>query len=137
MSARSRDLKPAVFVPVNQNVGQAVFKDESKERVTGGSMRPSVFVAVLHVQPVGLCRRFEFLIMVGVSPATILYAVFVVEIVYHLMEQGCRYFLDGPRQRSRADVDFMRPAQLGNPGIIPQGEMTVCAGRGLDGDGGP
>ena len=60
----------------------------------------------------GLCRRFEFLIMVGIPPATILYAVFVVEIVYHLMEQGCRHFLDGPRQRSRADVDFMRPAQL-------------------------
>ena len=47
-------MKTAVFVSVNQNVRQAVFKDEVKERVTGGSMRPAVFVAVLHVQPVGL-----------------------------------------------------------------------------------
>ena len=85
VSARSRDLKPAVFVPVNQNVGQAVFKDEVKERVTGGSMRPPVFVAVLHVQPVGLCRRFEFLIVVGIPPTAILHAVFVVEIMHHFM----------------------------------------------------
>jgi len=80
VSARSRDLKPAVFVPVNQNVGQAVFKDEVKERVTGGSMRPAVFVAVRYVQPVGLCRRLEFLVVVGVPPTAILYAILIIEI---------------------------------------------------------
>ena len=78
-------LKTAVFVSVNQNISQAVFKDEVKERVTGGGMRPTVFFAVLHVQPVGLCRRLEFFVVVGVPPTGILYAILIIEIVYHFM----------------------------------------------------
>ena len=43
---------------------------------------------------------------------------------------------NGSGERSRSDVDFMGAAQRGNPGVLPQREMTVGFWRGLDGDGG-
>ena len=91
-------------------------------------MAPSVFVAVLHRQAVGLCCLFESPVVVCVPPAAILYAVFIVEVVYHFVKQGRGYFLNRPCQRSRAYVDFVGAAQLANPCIITEGEMTVCAG---------
>ena len=36
-----------------------------------------------------------------------------------------------------ADVDFVAHTVLADPGIIPEGEMAVGLGRGLDGDGRP
>ena len=53
----------------------------------------TVFFAVLHVQSVGLCRRLEFLVVVGVPPTAILYAILIIEIVYH--GEGAHFF-SGP-----------------------------------------
>ena len=97
-------------------------------------MAPPVFVAVLHQQPVGFGGGFEAAIVVGVAPTAILYAVLVVVIMYHFVKQGRGYVLDRAGQRPGPYIDFVGAAQLGNPGIFPQGKMSVGAGRGLNGD---
>ena len=90
-------------------------------------MRPSVFVAVGDGQAVGLRRRFELPVVVGVAPAAILYAVLEVVVVNHFVKQGRSHFLDGTGQRPGPDIDFMGAAQLGNPGIFPQREVTISS----------
>ena len=97
-------------------------------------MAPPVFVAVLHYQAVGFGGGFEAAIMVGVAPAAILHAVLVVVVVNHFVKQGRGHVLDRPGQCPGSYVNFVGAAQLGNPGIFPQGEMAVGAGRGLNGN---
>ena len=80
-------------------------------------------------QTVGLRRRFELPVVVGVAPAAILHAVLEVVVVNHFVKQGRRHFLDRAGQRSGPDIDFMGAAQLGNPGIFSEREVAVCAGR--------
>ena len=128
------DLEPGKLVSVYENVGQAVLQYEVQQLVRGACVAPSVFVAMLHDQAVGFGGGFEAPVMVGVAPAAILYAVLEVVVVNHFVKQGRRHFLDGTGQRPGPDIDFMGAAQLGNPGIFPQGEVAVGAGRGLYGD---
>ena len=52
------------------------------------------------------------------------------------MQKGGGNLFNGSGQRSRSDVDLMGAAQRGNPGVLPQGKVTVGFWRGLDGDGG-
>lgn len=92
-------------------------------------MAPPVFVAMLHYQAVSFGGGFEAAIVVGVAPTAILYAVLVVVVMYHFVKQGRGHFLDGPGKRPGSYVDFVGAAQLGNPGIFPQGKMAVGAGR--------
>ena len=127
-------MEPGKLVAAYENVGQTVLQYEVQQFVRGACVAPPVFVAVLHYQAVGFGGGFEAAIVVGVAPAAILYAVLVVVIMYHFVKQGRSYVLDGPGQCPGSYVDFVGAAQLGNPGIFPQGEMAVGAGRGLNGD---
>ena len=137
MGASAGDLETAVLVAVQQNIGQVIVKTELKQFVTGGSVRPSIFVAMLYAQATLFRSSLEPLVVVGVAAAAILNAVDVVVVVNHLMQQRCYHALDVPAQSSCANVDFMGAAQFGNPGIFPEGEVAVCLGGGLDGDGWP
>ena len=69
----------------------------------------------------------------GVSPNTISSYARVFGI--HLPE-GCGNLFTGSGKRSSPDVDVVGAAQRGNPGVLPQREMTVSLGGGLNGDGG-
>ena len=91
-------------------------------------MRPSVFVAVVNNQAAGFGCCLESFVVVCIAPAAILNAADVIVVVYHLMQQRGAHVFDGARQCSRADIDFMCAAQLGNPCIFPEGEVAVCLG---------
>ena len=91
---------------------------------------------MIHNQTMGFCCIPELAIVVGVAPAAILNAVNVVIIVHHLMQQCCGNLFDGTGQGSGSNVDLVGAADLGHPGVLSQGEVAVCLGGGLDGDGG-
>ena len=91
---------------------------------------------MLNHQVAGFGKLLELAVVVGVASAAILNAHLVVVVVNHFMEKGCGNFLNGSGQGSGTNVDFMGAAQRGNPGVLPQGKVTVGFWRGLDGDGG-
>ena len=91
---------------------------------------------VIDNQTVGFRCRLKLAVVIGVASAAILNPVNVVPVVNHLMQKGGGNLLNGSGQRSRSDVDFVGAAQRGNPGVLPQREMTIGFWRGLDGDGG-
>ena len=124
------DMEPGELVTAYENVGQAVLQNEVQQLVRGACVAPPVFVAMLHYQAVGFGGGFEAAIVVGIAPTAILYAVLVVVIMYHFVKQGRGHVLNRSGQRPRPYIDFVGAAQLGNPGIFPQGEMAVGAGRG-------
>ena len=136
MSACSRDLETAELIPIQKNVGQVVFQNHFQKFVAGFCDCPAVLVVVIYNQTVGFRCRFELAIVVGVATAAILNPVNVVPVVNHLMQKGGGNFLNGSGQRSSPDIDFVGAAQRGNPGVLPQGKVTVGFWRGLDGDGG-
>ena len=78
----------------------------------------------------------ELTVVVGVTATAILNAIHMVVVVNHFVKKGCSNLFDGSGQCSGADVDLVRSAQLGNPGVFSQGEVAVGFGGRLDGDGG-
>ena len=129
--SRSRDGDPAILIPIDQNIRQAVFHNEFKELFRWGSVRPSVFFAVFYVQAVKLGGRLKVLVVIGVASAAILDSVFIVPIMAHLMQQRGAHIKNVSAERSRSDIDFMRAAKLGDPSIFAEGEMTIRARRAL------
>ena len=128
MGSGAGDPVAVELIPVYQNVTQVIVQTELQQAITGRGMRPSVFIAVVNNQAAGLGCCLESLVVVGVAPAAILNAADVIVVVYHLMQQRGAHFFDGARQCSRADIDFMCAAQLGNPRIFPEGEVAVGLG---------
>lgn len=61
---------------------------------------------------------FEALVVVGVAAAAILYAILIIEVVHHFMQQRCYYFLNGACKNSCSYVDFVAVSYCGNPCII-------------------
>ena len=135
MRSRSRDLKSRKLIPIDQNIRQPVFHHEFKELFGWGGMRPSVFVAVLYSQPMKLSGSLKVLVVVGVPSAAILDPVFIVPVMAHFMQQRRAHIENVSAECSRSNVDFMRSAKLGDPCIIAESEMTICARRALDCDG--
>ena len=133
----SSNLKTTEFVSVDQNIGQVVIQNEFQKLVAGGSVTPAVFLAVLDDQPTRFRRFLEFAVVVGSVSAAILDAVDEVVIVDHFVKERRGDLFDGSGERSSADVDFVGLAKLGDPGVVPQREVSVSARRGLNGDGGP
>ena len=99
-------------VSVYQNIGQTVFYHKVKQFFGRLCVRPSVFVAMGDNQSARFGGFFESFGVVSVAATAILYAVYVVEIVNHFVKKGCNNVLDGARERSCADVDFVCAAKL-------------------------
>ena len=97
-------------------------------------MTPAVFLAVRDEQAVRFRRFLEAAVVIGAAAAAVLNAVFEVVVMAHLMEEGSADVFDWPRERSRSDVDFMRSAELGDPGVLSKREVTIGARRALNGD---
>lgn len=135
MCAGSSDSKTAVFIPVDENVTQIVVQAELQETVAGACNGPSVLVVVAHDQAMILCAIPESAVVVGTSTGTVLDAQNVIMVVHHLMEQCGTDFFDGAGKGTGANVDLMGGTFLADPGVIPKGEMPVCLGCRLDGNG--
>ena len=99
-------------------------------------MRPTVFVGVRDDQATGFGGFLETAVVVGVTPAAILYAHLVIVIMHHFMQESGGNLFNGTGQRSGSNVDLMRAAQLGDPGILPKREMPVGFRSRLYRDGG-
>ena len=84
----------------------------------------------------GFCAVPEFAVMVGAASGAILHSVHIIVVVNHFVQQSGSNPFDGAGERSGADVDFVRAADLGDPSVFPQREVTVGFRGGLDGDGG-
>lgn len=76
-------------------------------------------------------------VVVGIAAAAILNAVDMVVIVNHFVQKGCGNLFNGSGERSGTDVDLVRAADLGDPSVFPQREVTVGFWRGLNSDGRP
>ena len=135
--ASAGNLKSCVLVPVNQNVSESMLQHKVKKSVSGGGMRPPVFVTALYDKSSGFGCFLEPFVVIGAAPAAILDTLLVVVVVDHLMEQSGGDRFDGTGQSPRSNVDFVGSSQLGDPGIFPQGKVPIGSGGGLDGDGGP
>ena len=124
------------LIPVDQDVAQIVVQTELQETVAGTGDRPPVLVVVFHDQAAGFGAVPELAVVVGATSGAILNAVDEVVVVNHLMQKRGANLLDGSRKGTGSDVDLMGAAQFGNPRVLPEGEVAVGLGRGLDGDGG-
>ena len=134
MCTCSSDPVAAVLIAVNQNVAKVIVQTELKQAVTGACDCPAVSGVVVNIQTMRHCTIPETPVVVCIATAAILYAIDVVIIVYHFMQQGGGNVFNGSCQCSSSNIDFMTCAVLGNPCIIPEGEMSVGFGGGLDGD---
>lgn len=135
MGSGSGDRDAVTFVPVQQDIGQLVLDDEVQQPFGGLGVGPSVFVAVLDLEVPRFRLGLEEFVVIGAAAAAILHVVVVVEVMHHFVQQRGRDFLDGAAERSGPDVDFVGVADGRGPSVILQGEMTVGAGRALNGDG--
>jgi hypothetical protein len=111
-AASTADSEICLLVSVYQNLGESVFKNEFKKFIAWFGVRPSVFVAMGYDKSTLFGGFSEPSVVVGVSSATILNAVYVVKIVNHFVKKGCNYVLDRSCERSRANVDFVSAAKL-------------------------
>lgn len=136
MCARACDPVTAELVAVEQDVAQVIVQTELEQLVSGGGVRPSIFVAVFYAQATLFRSNLEPLVVVGVAPTAILDAVDVVVVMHHFVKQSGAHALNRTGKGTCADVDFVAHAVLADPCVIPEGEMAVGLGRGLDGDGG-
>ena len=136
MSACACNLKAAELVSIDKDVAQLVLQNELQKFVTRTGDRPTILVMVIDNQTMGEGCIPELAIVVGIASAAILNAMNMVVVVNHLMKEGRCHFLNGSREGSCSDVDFVSAADLGNPCVLSQGKVAVSLGSGLNGDGG-
>lgn len=132
--AGSCDLVAAVFVAVDENVGQIVVQAELQQMVAGACDRPAVFVMMFHKETMCDGAVPESSVVVCPSSAAILNAINVIVVMYHLMQQCGADVFNGSCQGSGAQINFVGRAVLADPGIISEREMPIGLGCGLDGD---
>ena len=132
----SSNLETTELIAIQENVCQVILQNHFEKLVAGAGDRPSILVMVIHNQAMGFGCVPELSVVVGVASAAILDPIHMVVIVNHFMQQCGGDFLNGSREGSSTNVDFMGSTQLGNPGVFSQGEMTIGFGGGLNGDGG-
>ena len=136
MSTSAADMEAAELVPIDKNVAQLVLQNHFQKLVARTGDRPTILVMVIDNQAMGEGCISELAVVVGVASAAILNTIHIIVVVNHLMQEGCGNLFDGAGQRSCSDVDFVSAADLGNPGVLSQREVSVSLWRGLDGDGG-
>lgn len=136
VGACAGDRNPMVFVSSDENVCQTVFQNEVQQIIAGTGEGPTVFGMVLDNQSMGFRLSLKPLVVIGPPSGSVLDAMHIAVQVDHLMEQSCTDILNGSCQSPCAYVDLMGTAIGRNPGILSQGEMAVCSGSALDGDGG-
>ena len=136
VGARAGDRNSMVFISSDENVCQAVFQNEVQQIIAGSGEGPAIFRVMLDNQSMGFRFSLKPLVVIGSPSGSVLDAMHIAVQVDHLMEQSCTDILNGSCQGSSADVDLMGTAIGRNPGIFSQGEMAVCSGSALDGDGG-
>ena len=107
MSSGACDPVAAELIPVYQNVGQVIIQTELQQTVTGRGMRPSVFVAVVYYQAACLGCCFESLVVVSVAPAAILNAIYIIVVVYHLMQKSGTNFFYWPCNSAGTQIYLM------------------------------
>ena len=133
-AASAADSEIGLLVSVYQNIGKLVFENKFKKLVTRFGMRPSVFVAMGYDKSALFGGFSEPSVVVSVAATAILNAAYVVVIVNHFVKKCCDYVLNRSCERSGANVDFVCAAELGNPSVTIEGEVSVCFRGALDGD---
>ena len=133
---RTCDSVTAVFVPIDENVAQVIVQAKLEQGIAGAGNRPAVLVVMIHNESMSLGAVPEFLVVICTASGAVLDAQNVIVVVYHFVEQGGGDFLDGAGQGTGSDVDLVGSALLADPGVIPEREVAVGLGRGLDGDSG-
>ena len=136
MSACSSDLETAELIPIDKNVAQFVLQNHFQEVIAWSCDCPTILVMVIDNQAMGESCVSELPIVVGVASAAVLNTLHIVVVVNHLVKKGGCHFLNGSGEGSCSDVDFVSTADLGNPGVLSQGEVSISLGSGLDCDGG-
>jgi hypothetical protein len=92
-AASAANSEIGLLVSVYQNIGKLVFENKFKKLVTRFGMRPSVFVAMGYDKSALFGGFSEPSVVIGISSATILNAVYVVEVVNHFVKKCCNYIL--------------------------------------------
>lgn len=135
VGARAGDRNSMVFISSDENVCQAVFQNEVQQIIAGSGEGPAIFRVMLDNQSMGFRFSLKPLVVIGSPSGSVLDAMYIAVQVDHLMEQCGADILNGSCQGPSADIDLMGTAIGRNPGILSQGEMAVCSGSALDGDG--
>ena len=120
MCACPYNTKAAVLVAVEQDIRQAIVHNKHQQAIAGCGMRPAVFIAVRHTKAMAFGALLEAAVVVGVPSAAILYAIFIVVVMHHLVKQRSCHFFDRTGKRSCADVDFMCRTVFGKPCVTSQ-----------------
>ena len=136
MSTCTSNLEAAELVPIQENVGQVVLQNHFQKLVARTGDRPTILVMVVNDQTMSQGSISELAVVVGVASAAILNALHIIVVVNHLVQESGCHFLNGSGEGSCSDVDLVGAADLGNPGVLSQGEVTIGFWRGLDRDGG-
>ena len=136
MRACASDLEAAELIPIDKNVTQLVLQNHFQKFVARSGDCPTIFVMVVNYQTMSQSRISELAVVVGVASAAILNALHIIVVVNHLVQEGGCNLFNGSGEGSCSNVDFVGAADLGNPGVLSQGEVSIGFWSGLDGDGG-
>lgn len=129
------DADSSGFVAIDTDFFNVVVDDPFKQAVSGGGVRPSVFVGAGDDQSDAFSRGLELLIMVCASPAAILdmkHAVIVH--MAHFMQERPNGVFNLPVERTRPNVDFVLLFFAVDRPDFANAVMAVGAGRTLNGD---
>ena len=136
MGASASDLEAAELVSIQKDVAQFVLQNHFQEVIARSGDCPTILVMMIDNQTMSQGCISEFAVVVCVASAAILNALHIIVVVNHLMQEGCGNLFDGAGEGSCSNVDFVSAADLGNPGVLSQREVSIGFWRGLDGDGG-
>ena len=136
MCTGTSDSESEGFIPVDQNVSQVIVQAELQKTVTGACDCPSVLVMMIYDQAMGMGTVTESAVVVRAATGAVLDSQNIIVVVHHLVKQCGADLFDGASQGACSDVDLVGSALLADPSIIPQREVAVSFGGGLDGDGG-
>ena len=95
VSACADEVEAALFVSVDEDVGEPIVYYEVYELFTWRGSTPTIFITVGDKQPSRLASLFESSVVVRVASATILNASVVIVVVNHFVKECGDYFFNG------------------------------------------
>jgi len=107
VGAGARYCNAVIFVAVNENVSQIIFKNEGQQFIIWTGDCPSILCIMLHMKTVNFRCCLEALVVIGVSSAAILHTVGMIVVMHHLMKQSGGNMFDRPGKGSGSNVDLM------------------------------
>ena len=107
MGTSSSYTDTVVFIPIDQNICEAVFQNKVQKIISGMGNRPALFGVVVNEKSTVFCNFLESLVVVGAVSAGVFDLMEVAVVVNHFVKQSRADMFDGSGKGSGSDIDFV------------------------------